>query len=145
MAKTTEYTWSDVNSDLALMTHLTLSEAIDLTTPLQETALKPYDVTMILKSLLFSLPLGDGFNPGIAGSAISRLIKLAQPSREQQFMKPGTRVKARRFGREIDAEVTASGGSTFTVAATDPEDFTVWQDMTYDDVTVIEQVGESMR
>lgn len=54
------------------------------------------------------------------------------------YMKPGTKVLARRHGREILAKVSASGGSTFTVAALDEDDYTVWQDMTFADVTIIE-------
>lgn len=57
----------------------------------------------------------------------------------QGFMNPGTRVLARRFGREIEAVVSASSGSTFVVRAVDPDDYTVWQDMTFDDVTILER------
>jgi len=67
----------------------------------------------------------------VSGASIS-------PMSERPYMKPGTVVKARRFGIEIDGHVSASSGSTFTVTE-DGEGCHVWWDMTFDDVTIIEE------
>lgn len=136
MSETTseEYSWDDAARDLALLTKATHSEASWMVEPLKDSPLDPYATLYALRTIVDSM--GSILNPQAIGKVLSQVSRVGIPPRP--FMKPGTKVKARRFGREIDAEVTASGGSIFTVCATDPDDFTVWQDLTFDDVTIVE-------
>lgn len=129
-----DYSWGDAAKDLALLTRATLSEATWMVEPLKDSPLDPYVTLYALRTLVEST--GSLVNPQAIGKVLAQVSRAGIPPK--RFMKPGTKVMARRFGREIEAEVTASSGSTFVVCATDPEDFTVWQDMTFDDVTILE-------
>lgn len=138
MSEQPDYSWEDAAKDLALLTRVTHSEAVWIVEPLKDSPLDPYATLYALRTLVEST--GSIVNPQAIGKVLAQVSRAGIPPK--RFMKPGTRVLARRFGREIEAEVTASGGSTFVVCATDPEDFTVWQDMTFDDVTILEQTRD---
>lgn len=46
------YTWTMAVSDLALTTHLTMSQAFDLTYPVRDSSLHPYDALPLLRKLV---------------------------------------------------------------------------------------------
>ena len=64
-----EYTWDDAAKDLAMTTHLTLKEALDLTWPLRQTSLHPYDALPILERLV-----GSYSNPSMSGFHLYALL-----------------------------------------------------------------------
>lgn len=132
------YTWDKAARELALRTRLTQLEAEDLLRPLQGTPLDPETAANEMRIVL--LAAEPPMRADTLGAAIARIARAGIP--RPKYMQPGTIVLARRFGQEIKARVTASGGSTFTVAAVDEDDYTVWQDMTFDDVTIIEGDSE---
>lgn len=136
-----EYSWDDAAQDLALLTRATHSEAASMIEPLKDSPLDPYATLYVLRTIVEST--GSIVNPQAIGKVLAQVSRAGIPPKP--FMKPGTKVKARRFGREIDAKVTASGGSTFTVVALAEDDYTCWQDMTFDDVTIVAERQESGR
>lgn len=64
-----EYTWDTAAQDLALTTHLTLKQALDLTWPLRDTSLHPYDALPWLERLVLAEPsdLGHALYGLLAG------------------------------------------------------------------------------
>lgn len=129
-----EYTWEDAARDLALSTRVTHLEAEALMRPLLDTPLDPYVSLYVLRTIIDST--GATLNTAALGQVVAKVSRAGIPPKP--YMKPGTLVLARRFGREIKAQVSASGGSTFTVASVEEGDYTVWSDMTFDDVTIVE-------
>jgi len=66
-----DYDWSDVSKDLALLTPLTLSEAMQFIQPLERTLLHPYDAVPMLVTLLKS-----SSSPKMKGQSMATLIRL---------------------------------------------------------------------
>lgn len=128
------YTWERAARDIALRTRLTHLEAEDLLRPLHGTPLDPETAANEMRIIL--LAAEAPMRADTLGAAVARIAQAGIP--RPKYMKPGTLVLARRFGKEMKGRVSASEGSTFTVAAVDEDDYTVWQDMTFDDVTIIE-------
>jgi len=89
------YNWSLVPRDLALTTHLTLYEAIDICRPLEDLKLDPYDAYPLLKEMLVA-DKDDQYQ--VVGYRLASLLRLLDlDSRIEELRKVQQKWKSTRY------------------------------------------------